>query len=116
VETHCILGTVATENLLLSGQHVRLEPLDHRHVDGLVAASTIDSSLYQWSPVPQNKADAIRYIDTALAWRDAGTAVPFATVRVADGVVIRIYAIFRHGAMGLAGGPCSARPGCCRRL
>jgi len=88
VETHCILGTVATENLLLSGQHVRLEPLDHRHVDGLVAASTIDSSLYQWSPVPQNKADAIRYIDTALAWRDAGTAVPFATVRVADGVVI----------------------------
>jgi len=79
---------VGTENLLLSGQHVRLEPLDHRHVDGLVAASTIDTSLYQWSPVPQNKADAVRYIDTALAWRDASTAVPFATVRVADGVVI----------------------------
>jgi len=79
---------VGTENLLLSGRHVRLEPLDHRHVDGLVAAATIDTSLYQWSPVPQNKADAIRYIDTALAWRDAGRAVPFATVRVADGVVI----------------------------
>ena len=79
---------MGTENLLLSGRHVRLEPLDHRHVDGLVAAATIDTSLYQWSPVPQNKADAIRYIDTALAWRDAGRAVPFATVRVADGVVI----------------------------
>jgi RimJ/RimL family protein N-acetyltransferase len=79
---------VGTENLLLSGRHVRLEPLDHHHVDGLVAAATIDTSLYQWSPVPQNKAAAIRYIDTALAWRDAGTAVPFATVRVADGVVI----------------------------
>ncbi len=86
--THCILEAVATENFLLSGQHVRLEPLDHRHVDGLVAASTIDTSLYQWSPVPQNKDDAVRYIDTALTWRDAGTAVPFATVRVADGVVI----------------------------
>ncbi len=79
---------MGTENLLLSGRHVRLEPLDHHHVDGLVAAATIDTSLYQWSPVPQNKAAAIRYIDTALAWRDAGTAVPFATVRVADGVVI----------------------------
>jgi RimJ/RimL family protein N-acetyltransferase len=79
---------VGTENLLLSGQHVRLEPLDHCHADGLVAASTIDTSLYQWSPVPQNKADATRYIETALAWRDAGTAVTFATVRVADGVVI----------------------------
>lgn len=79
---------MGTENLLLSGQHVRLEPLDHRHVDGLVAAATIDTSLYQWSPVPQNKADAVRYIDTALAWRDAGTAVPFATVRIEDGVVI----------------------------
>ena len=79
---------MGTENLLLSGQHVRLEPLDHCHADGLVAASTIDTSLYQWSPVPQNKADATRYIETALAWRDAGTAVTFATVRVADGVVI----------------------------
>jgi N-acetyltransferase len=79
---------VGTENLLLSGRHVRLEPLDHRHLDGLVAAATIDTSLYQLSPVPQNKADAIRYIDTALAWRDAGTAVPFATVRIEDGVVI----------------------------
>jgi len=54
----------------------------------LVAASAGDRTLYQWSPVPQDKAEAIRYIDTALAWRDAGTAAPFATVRVTDGVVI----------------------------
>jgi RimJ/RimL family protein N-acetyltransferase len=76
------------ENLVLVGRHVRLEPLDQRHADGLVAASTADTSLYQWSPVPQNKGDVSRYIDTALAWRDAGTAVPFATVRIEDGVVI----------------------------
>ncbi len=73
---------------VLSGKHIRLEPLDHRHVDGLVAASAVDTSLYQWSPIPQGKAEAIRYIDTALAWRDAATAVPFATVREEDGVVI----------------------------
>jgi len=68
------------QNLLLSGRHFRLEPLDRRHVDGLVAAAAVDPSLYQWSPVPQGKVEAISYVDTALAWLDAGTAVPFAIV------------------------------------
>lgn len=77
-----------TESVLLAGKHIRLEPLDHRHVDGLVAAAAVDRSLYQWSTVPQGEAEVIRYIDTALAWRDAGTALAFATVRVEDGVVI----------------------------
>jgi RimJ/RimL family protein N-acetyltransferase len=79
---------VEIENILLAGRHVRLEPLDHRHVDGLVAASAADRSLYQWSPIPQGKVEATSYVDTALAWRDAGTAVPFAIVRVDDGIVI----------------------------
>ena len=73
---------------MLTGHHVRLEPLEHRHVDGLVAAAAVDPSLYRWSPVPQGEAEAASYVDTALAWRDAGTAVPFATVRVDDGAVI----------------------------
>ena len=77
-----------TESPVLAGGHVRLEPLDHRHVDGLVTAAAVDRSLYQWSPVPQGKAEAFRYVDTALAWREAGTAVPYATVRVEDGLVI----------------------------
>jgi N-acetyltransferase len=76
------------ETLVLSGRHVRLEPLDHRHVDGLAAAAAGDRSLYQWSPVPQNKTEATTYVDTALAWLNAGTAVSFATVRVDDGAVI----------------------------
>ncbi|MGB8010727.1 MAG: GNAT family N-acetyltransferase [Terriglobales bacterium] len=76
------------ENPVLSGRRVRLEPLDHRHVDGLAAASAGDRTLYQWSPVPQGRDEAARYVDTALAWRDAGRAVTFATVRVHDGVVI----------------------------
>ena len=79
---------MGTESLVLSGTYVRLEPLDHRHIDGLVAASAADPSLYQWSPVPQGRVEAMRYVDTALAWRDAGTALAFATVRVDDGVVI----------------------------
>lgn len=79
---------MATESLVLTGKLVRLEPLDHRHVEGLAAASSVDPALYQWSPVPQGKAEASRYVDTAQAWRDAGTALPFAIIRVSDGVVI----------------------------
>lgn len=74
--------------LILSGAHVRLEPLHHVHVDGLVAAAAADPSLYRWSPVPQGRAEATRYVDTALAWRDAGSAVPFAILRADDGSVI----------------------------
>jgi RimJ/RimL family protein N-acetyltransferase len=73
---------MGTEDLVLPGRHVRLEPLDYCHVDGLVAASAADPSLYQWSPIPQGKVEATVYIDTALAWRDAGTAVPFAIVNL----------------------------------
>ncbi len=76
------------EIFTLQGRHVRLEPLEHGHIDGLVSASTSDPSLYRWSPVPQGKAEATAYVNTALAWRDAGTAVPFAIVRAVDGVVI----------------------------
>ena len=74
--------------MVLEGRHVRLEPLEHRHADGLVAAAAAEPALYQWSTVPQGKPEMTRYIDTALAWRDAGTAVPFAIVRLSDNLVI----------------------------
>jgi N-acetyltransferase len=76
------------ESPILQGKHVRLEPLERRHIDALVAASAGGSELYKWSPVPQSKAEAANYVETALAWREAGTAVPFAVVRAEDDVVI----------------------------
>src|SRR5713226_4298029 len=76
------------EDPVLHGRHVRLEPLEYRHIDGLVAAAAADPSLYRWSPVPQGKVEATNYIATALAWRAARNAVPFALIRVNDGVVI----------------------------
>jgi len=79
---------MATEDIVLQGRYIRLEPLEARHADGLAAASAGDPSLYQWSPVPQGKAEAADYVATALSWRDAGRAVPFATVRTKDGVVL----------------------------
>jgi len=77
-----------TEALVLSGRYIRLEPLEHRHVDGLAAAAAADLSLYQWSPIPRDKHEATAYIETALAWRAEGSAVPFATIRVDDGAVL----------------------------
>ena len=79
---------MVTQGPVLTGRHVRLEPLELRHVDGLVSAAAGDRSLYQWSPVPQNTAEAKTYVETALAWEEAGSAVSFATVRLDDGVVI----------------------------
>ncbi|HEY1678225.1 MAG TPA: GNAT family protein, partial [Candidatus Sulfotelmatobacter sp.] len=76
------------ESFTLHGKIVRLEPLDHRHIEELAAASVGDAELYRWSPVPQGIAAAGKYVETALAWRDAGTAVPFAIVRASDGAVI----------------------------
>jgi RimJ/RimL family protein N-acetyltransferase len=75
-------------DLELTGAHIRLEPLTARHADGLLAAAGNDGGLYRWSPVPRTAAEVQRYIDIAAAWRAAGTAVAFATVRVADGDVI----------------------------
>ena len=79
---------MALDTPVLQGRHVRLEPLERRHIEGLVAASASDQALYQWSPVPQNAHTATTYVETALSWRDAGTAVPFAISRASDGVVI----------------------------
>jgi len=76
------------ENVILQGQYVRLEPLDLRHVLGLATASAVDSSLYQWSPVPQGEIETAKYVETALAWKEAGSALPFAILRKEDGVII----------------------------
>ncbi len=73
---------------VLSGAHVRLEPLSHGHVDGLAAASAVDPELYRWSAVPIGRDAVLRYVETALAWRDADTALAFATIRIADGAVV----------------------------
>ena len=77
-----------TNGLLLQGRHIRLEPLERYHVGGLAAAAAADSSLYQWSPVPQGEIETTKYVDIALTWRDAGTAVPFGIVRVDDNTVV----------------------------
>lgn len=72
----------------LIGDHVRLEPLGRQHAEGLTAAAAADPALYRLHPVPQGLSAMRDYIDKALSGRDAGTALPFATIRVNDEQVI----------------------------
>jgi len=86
----------------LAGQHLRLESLQHEHVPGLLVAASGGGELYRWSPVPQDEAQVRRYVETAVAARDAGEAVPFAVVRMADDTVIgaRFEGILRAHRLG----------------
>ncbi len=76
-------------DFVLNGKQVRLEPLNFHHEEGLTAASAgADPDLYRWSFVPAGTKMVREYIETALRWRDAGNAVPFAIVRLTDGKTI----------------------------
>lgn len=74
---------------VLEGRHVRLEPLDERHVEALTAAALAgDDDLYRWSVVPRTAADMEKYVATAIAWREAGKAAPFAVRRLGDNAIV----------------------------
>jgi len=73
---------------ILHGNIVRLEPLEERHAEGLARASMLDNDLYQWSPVPHGIEEVKKYIQTALEWKEARTALPYAIIRVHGNTVI----------------------------
>ena len=76
------------EPVVLGGEVVRLEPMAMVHLDGLWEAGR-DESL--WRLIPTNVAsidDMRKYMETALADRDRGVALPFVTVERASGKVI----------------------------
>jgi len=81
----------------LIGRHVRLEPLQLRHLPGLVEASAGEPELYRMSKVPVGADGVGRFIETASAARDAGTAAPFAVVRLADEATIGSTRLFDLG-------------------
>ena len=88
MERRAIIRAVRGEFPTLTGTYVRLEPLSRAHVPGLVAAAAEDPALYRWTVLPLDAAGMTRYVDTAVGWREQGTALPFATVRRTDGRVL----------------------------
>ena len=73
--------------VVLEGTHVRLEPLTMEHAPALVEAAA-DRTHYQWTVVPRHLESMRAYIGAALELAERGEAVPFATVRRADGRVV----------------------------
>lgn len=73
---------------VLSGTHVRLEPLEATHLDALIAAGS-DPAIWTWYPDSAATPDGMRrFVDVSLAARAAGTALPFVQIDVASGAVI----------------------------
>ena len=73
---------------VLQGPRIRLEPLSLDHLPGLCAAG-LDPRLWRLTSTRVDDAEAMRqYVETALEWQRAGTAIPFATVDRATGEVI----------------------------
>ena len=72
----------------LQGSQIVLKPLALEHAEGLCRASFSDPSLFKWSPVPRGVEAVTAYIETALTWQDANTAVPFVIIRQGDGAVL----------------------------
>ncbi len=88
LQSEGLVKNLQMDKFVLTGRQVRLEPLERHHIGGLVNAAANDGGLYEWSFVPVGEEKMERYVDLALAAREAGTALPFATIRVADGAVI----------------------------
>ena len=74
--------------VVLTGEHVRLEPLAPAHVPGLVAAASVDRAAYNWTMVPHGDAELRGAVDEAERERIAGLRLGFATVRVPDDTVV----------------------------
>ena len=76
------------EPVVLEGTHVRLEPLSHDHFDDLVEVA-LDPEIWRWTTERALSPEELRaWIDRALAMRDTGTAMPFATVARPHGKAI----------------------------
>jgi len=71
-------------DLILVGNHVRLEPLTLEHVPALVAAINEDPASFRFSTAPDTEAAMSAWVQDALAAREAARELPFATYSCAQ--------------------------------
>ena len=77
-----------TRSPVLQGERVRLEPLDARHVPGLLEAAA-DPATWTWLFGRLDNETALRaWLADALRARDAGAEMPFATLDTKTGRVV----------------------------
>jgi RimJ/RimL family protein N-acetyltransferase len=74
--------------VLLEGNAVILEPLSLQHLDGLCVVG-LDPWLWRITMTHIGTRDEMKaYIETALAWHEAKTALPFAIIEKKSGTVV----------------------------
>ena len=73
------------EPVTLEGSIVRLEPLSLDHVPGL-AEVAFERAIWRWTIArPTTEAELRTWAEAAIAGREAGTELPFATIDIATG-------------------------------
>ena len=72
----------------LEGRHVLLEPLSLNHIPDLIRAANQSRETFAFTDVPAGEPAMRRYVETALASRDAGTILPFATIDRETGRIV----------------------------
>ncbi|MFI9270175.1 GNAT family N-acetyltransferase [Kitasatospora sp. NPDC052896] len=73
--------------VVLSGRHVRLEPLSRDHLADLFAAGGGDEEVWRWMPTlaPRTAEELGAVLDARLAEVERGSSVAFAVIRLATG-------------------------------
>lgn len=72
----------------LENAHVRLEPLEERHRDALVAAAEADPSIFRHMPYPVAAQGFAPTFDWLLRERSAGRWIPHAVISLSAGRVV----------------------------
>lgn len=74
--------------IVLTGDHVQLEPLGAHHAGELLDAARRDTSTFGFTTVPEDLPSMHAYIEGLLADAQRDQVVPFAQRRLADGVAV----------------------------
>ena len=77
-----------TDRTGLEGRFVRLLPMTHAHLGGLLEAATEDRSTFGFTPVPLDRATMDTYITTALQHATLGEQQPYVTWSVGAGRIV----------------------------
>ncbi|MSU46734.1 MAG: N-acetyltransferase [Lacunisphaera sp.] len=84
-----VRSTFDPQPVLLEGRHVRLEPLERRHLPALVAAEQ-DPEVFHYFLTPPlgDETEMAKWLEDGVQAQAAGTEAAWATVRRADGRVV----------------------------
>jgi RimJ/RimL family protein N-acetyltransferase len=102
---------MALSHVALEGNHVSLVPLELGHVPALVRAAALGGGTFALTLVPADTQAMEHYVREALTLQTAGRALPYATVRKADGVIVGSTRFANLEYWDLAGSSQAEHPG-----